>query len=169
MGQVGQEARGFVGSFGQIGHAAGRLAGLVVQPGLQGRADRLVEPLDGEQRIGLRGQVGRFGQFTLGDRHLPGEQVEAAPGGEHPAPAETLLRHGQGLGQAPDPVQVTAVERGLRGLRQPGAGELGVAGKLGRAFPGRRGLERRALAGGQGGSHVQRRGGRVIRPGRGRG
>ena len=33
-----------------------------------------------------RGQVSRFGQFTLGDRHLSGEQVEAAPDGEHPAP-----------------------------------------------------------------------------------
>jgi hypothetical protein len=72
VGKIGQEPGGFVGSFRQSGHALGGAARLVVQSGLQGRADRLVEQFDGSQRVGVRGEVRRFGQFTLCYGHLAG-------------------------------------------------------------------------------------------------
>ncbi len=165
MGEVGHEPGGFVGSFGQIGHALGGLARLVIQPGLQGRADRLVEQFHGEQRISVRGELGRFGQFPLGDGHLAGEQVEMTPDPEHPAPGEACLGHGRG--QALGPVQVAGGQRGLGGPGQPEGSAFGRGGQLCRALPGRRGLQRSALAGGQGGGGVQGRGSRVVRTGRG--
>ena len=65
VGEIGQEPGGLVGSFGQVGHALGGPARLVVQPGFEGRADGLVKQLDGQPRITIRGQVCRFPQFAL--------------------------------------------------------------------------------------------------------
>ena len=66
VGEIGQEPGRLIRSFGQAGHALGGPARFVVQPGLQGRADGLVKQFDGQQRLGIPGEVRRFGKFTLG-------------------------------------------------------------------------------------------------------
>jgi hypothetical protein len=76
---------------------------------------------------------------------------------------------GHRLGQTPDPVQITAVEGGFRGLGQPAGSVFRFGGQLGRALPGRRRLQGCSLASGGTGGGIQRIGGRVIRARRGRG